>query len=364
MSKLNIDSKLNPFFFMLVGLWFSSSALKVFFNSNVYINSPENYESILNSLFWISGFIIVILRFFLVKFTIDSNLKLVLATIVCSLINLNILAFSFSLLIWNAIATVIKPKQFIILYSVILLCLIFSFMASVSFYGQTYFNDPRYGNVETFGFMNSNSFPQLLIIFFLISAMTPKISVPLAVILYFSFKGSVETRTFYFLLVLYPLTQMCFSIIRAKIISSIPIVLFLFCIFLGMIYPYAKTPLILLIDSMLSYRISFGSIMLSALSPSEFLFGASRNTFESLTIPMDMSYISVVFKYGLLSSIILMCLYTKAIKKMYVDKSFQVMTLVIAFLMYALVENVLISYYLNPTLYFLFYFCSIKKIQI
>lgn len=352
----NIARDCNPFFLILVSLWLLSSAFKIFFNSNVYIDSSEGFEKILNGMFWISGFSIVFFRYLLVKFSVDSNLKLIAVTVFCSAFNFNILAFSFSLLIWNAIASLMKPKQFIIIYSMVLFLLIFSFMLSVAFYGQTYFHDPRYGNVETFGFVNSNSFPQLLIMFFLISAITPKLSIPLGIVLYFSFNGRVETRTFYLLLILYPLLQLYFYMFRHKKMASlIPLTLFSFSVLLGMIYSSMKTPLVLLLDSILSYRISFGSLMLTALSIKEFLFGAYESTFDSLNIPMDMSYISIVFKYGIISSFILIVLYTKSILRMHGDKDYQLIALVVAFLMYSLVENVLVSYYLNPTLYFIFF---------
>lgn len=343
------EDKNHYFDIALVFCWLLISAIKIWLTQIVFFEHETILQFLISLLFWLLGATVIILAVYKKGIIVDFLTVALGVLLCCSIVNQMLLTFVFSLLVWYTIARLITVETFRICYLLIFLLLIVLILVTIQFTGQHHYIDGRYGSVNTFGFVNSNNFPQLLIILFLMFSDKLRWVTLLSLILILIFIDDIKTRTFYIILILYPLLLLLLRYGVPKIIS-----LAMFGCFAAslLMVNYIDEYWIILLDKLLSYRISFSAQLLDSMQGfSDYLLG----TKHKLTVPMDVSYIVVIFRYGIICALLLAWLYMKAISILIANKNYTQVALILCFLAYAFIENVLINYLLNPTLFYVFY---------
>ena len=338
----------------IIILWFFIAAFKILFNNILYFRDVEVIQFIITILFWLIGLVIILRRFLNHAIKLDT-LLIVCSVLIClSILNANLLTFVFAVLVWSSISYLLDRRAFIFFYSASLFFLIITILISVALNEQVFYIDGRYGKVPTFGFENSNSFPQLLVIYLLISTSRLRTSIILGNIILFFAYMELKTRSMYMIIILYPLVILLLKFFKGKIICILPLVLIVlnFVMVLNLNNEYIKS-----LDVLLSYRLSYSLELINNLSFSQWFTGTS----SELGIPMDMSYINLVYKYGIIATAMIVVLAMKALHVALSHSDSKVVAIIVCFFCYAFVENVLLNYYLNPTLYFIFYFYAKNK---
>jgi len=133
-----------------------------------------------------------------------------------------------------------------------------------------------------------------------------------------------------------------------------------------LVYIYSdKIPIVTKIDELLSYRISFSSIILTTIPDvySQFFGGIGSEVNKNLHLPMDLSYTAIIFMFGFIPALILMLMYSQALKIIVSERNYSLIALFTTFLLYGMVENILISFILNPTFYYVFFAIN-RKLEI
>lgn len=334
----------------LIFSWLLIAMVKIYLGNMVYLTDEIYVELLFDVMFWFFGVLVIFLSF--VKNGLKSDLIISGLCVFCvlSLMNYKIISFMYSLLVWYSIARLITLKEFESCYLTVFLFLISIIMITLMINGQTYYNDGRYGDVASFGFANSNSFPQLLIILFLVFSRQIKWSILLATFLILLFYSEIKTRTFYIMLTIYPLVLLISRYWLPAALSKIVFALITMNILLVF---YHDTQWLAVVDKALSFRLSYSYQLLSEMDTIEnYLSGMSAS---SQKLPMDMSYVVVMLKYGVPATFFLAYLYMQALEKMITQQCYDKVAFILCFLIYALVENVLINYVLNPTLFYVFH---------
>lgn len=333
----------------LVFIWFLTSGLKILFVNIIYFDDFEITQAFVSSLFWGVGCFIIIRGFLSLKYWSYTFLISCLILLSFSILNIGLITFVFAVIVWCAISNILNEEKFRRVYLFSLFLLIVLVLLSVLFFGQIYYFDARYGNVPSFGFANSNSFPQLLVVFLLIAANHFRLSLLYSVsLLFFAYIG-IKTRSFYLIMIVYPFMFLLMRFIKTRLVIFVPIILFVSSIIL---VEYSNTDWGITVDQLFSFRLRLSYQLLGYLEPYQWVIGSSYKP----DFPMDMSYINLVFSFGIISAILMVSLYTILLYRLYIQDNYRLIAFVLCFLLYAFVENVFINYYLNPTLYYAFFY--------
>lgn len=354
-SDLASLAKQNIRYFCLIMIlsWFLVSVVKLCLTQMVFFEHESTLKLLFSVLFWMIGTLIILLAAGRFGIPLDINTLVLCFLLLMSLINYKLITLVFALLVWCAIARLITLAEFRAIYLISILFLIAIILCTVKIVGQNYYHDGRYGAVASFGFANSNSFPQLLIILLLVFSCRLRWTLLLALSLFLVFLPVIKTRTFYIILLLYPLLLLIGKFGFPKWIS-------------GMVFLLTGTSLLLIftlnlawiseLDKILSYRLSFSDELFDHFTGiKDYLFGSTSVAARSLSIPMDLSYIVVIFNYGIIAAIFIGWLYMKALDKLLIYRQYNQVALILCFLAYAFVENLLINYLLNPGLFYVFH---------
>lgn len=337
----------------LILLWFAMAGFKILLANLIYFHDAELLQYITTLFFWVFG------TFIILRKCLSQGIKFDLTIITCiillsfSLLNVNLVTFIFALLVWYSIAHMIDRQSYRLIYTFSLLILVMLIFMCVAINGQVYYNDGRYGKVPTFGFLNSNSFPQLLVILFLMTVSHVRSSLVFGLILILIASIGIKTRTMYMIIILYPLLILTFKYIKLKIVILLPLILVIFNFLLvyNLDNNYVQD-----LDRLLSYRLTYSYQLVSSLNSYHWLIGTSFRP----GIPIDMSFVNLVYSYGIIASVIIIYLLVNSLYELSKRDDYRTTALIVCFLFYAFVENVLINYYLNPILFLLFYY-SFKK---
>ncbi|HEB1166420.1 TPA: hypothetical protein RY372_003486 [Escherichia albertii] len=344
---------------LLCFLWTLFGVSKIAFTYNIYLSSYIDILTIVNFLFVFMGAGIITFRLLSKPVSFNAQIFVFFVLLLLSLLNNSIFALIFNFLVWYSIAEIVPIKSFRFVYIINIGLLIGVFYISVKLNGDTYYFDLRYGDVKSFGFENANSFPQLLIIFYLIFSTKIRHLFMLFLVYLLVFIDDIYTKSFYVILVIYPCLLLLFKYYRCRYLYLLPVMLFLGSILF--VYMYASNiPIAIKVDQIFSYRISFSNIILSSIPNLYYLFfGLSGGGDEQL--PMDLSYMAIIFTFGLIPSLIIILMYTRTLKSLIIKYDYGILALCTTFLLYAFVENILISFILNPTFYYVFYYLNSKR---
>nr|WP_305071917.1 hypothetical protein [Providencia sp. M-8] len=91
------------------------------------------------------------------------------------------------------------------------------------------------------------------------------------------------------------------------------------------------------------------------------LFGVNDASLS--TIPIDMSFIAMLVNNGLIVSLIYIFIYSVSMKKMYIEKDYNALSISILMMLYATFESVFINILLNPSIYYAVYYLTYSKIR-
>lgn len=339
-----------------VFLWFICAGSKILFTNLVYFQDNELTKCVTAFFFWGTGVFLILRKMMGQGFKLDFTIILCAVILIFSVLNLNLVTFVFVILVWYSVAHLIERDIYVFLYSFSLFILILFILLFVVIYGQTYYPDGRYGEVPSFGFENSNSFPQLLVIFLLISTSRVRSSLFLGCVIVLIAAIGIKTRTMYIVIALYPFVLLVLRYIKIKLIVLLPLII---CM-ANILFVYSlNNHVIQELDHLLSYRLAYSHYLIDNLSPYQWLFGTSFKP----DIPMDMSFVNLIYNYGLLALIIIMYLLTKTMSELFKLDDYRTIAFISCFLLYAVVENVLINYYLNPVLFLLFFYAVREQSQ-
>lgn len=334
----------------LVFFWMFISILKlIFFKTDTTRLGLEVFT--VDLFFWGLSLLIILNYTILVGTVIPKKVFVVLAFLFGASIafNYKIATIVYLLVLWISIAKLISRKDFEKIYLVSYVFCFVYIVFSVALNGQNYFYDNRYGYIPSFGFLNPNSFAQFITIFYIFLARKFIYSILLSFFLYISFKDVIFSRSFYFILMLQPLLFLIFNFIPQKAFSLIPVFVFIFSLILALSLTSEYGALL---DSMFSGRGYYSSLLLGELdSVGKIIFGVIDNVDD---IPVDISFVSVLYNYGLCVVLIILYLYGKGLNIIYAKKETGLNVIIISFFAYCLVENTLVSYFLNFTLYYIF----------
>ncbi len=345
---------------VLVFIWMLVSTLKlIFFKMGSSDLITANF--VVDSFFWGTSFLIILNYIIVAKANIPLISFVTAIFLFCSLIifNYKIATVIYLFFLWFAIAKTISRKDFEYLYA---FCYLFCFIYIgffVALNGQSFYYDSRYGYIPSFGFINPNSFAQFVTVIYIFSARGFLLSIFLSFFLYLVFNDIIYARSFYFILILQPILFLIIGLFSKRIISLFPIFIFIISLSSAML---VGTEYGLFLDTMFSGRGYYSSLLLSELNSIPTIFFGSTEKFDDL--PVDVSFISALYDYGLFVVLIIVYLYVKVLNLIHETKDNTLNVVIISFLSYCLVENVIVSYFLNFTLYYIIsavFFSSSKK---
>lgn len=333
----------------LIFIWMVVSVLKLILFKT---NSSDLIEVTLtvDCFFWLTS-LLILLSFsysssFFISKKIFSIILLSLAAIV--LFNYKIASFLYLLILWYSISNLISRRDFEKIYVAAYIFCFFCIALNVALNGQSFFYDFRYGYIPSFGFLNPNSFSQFIIVLYIFWVRNYFYSIILSIILYFTFKDIIFARSFYLILILQPLLLLGVKYIPEKILVMLPVMLFVCSIVLSL---FLESDYGSFFNSMLSGRGYYSSLLISELnSIDKILFGVNKNMDD---IPIDSSFVFLLYSYGLLAVSFFIFLYVRGLTIIYRSRNFSLIAVLISFLVYCFVENVLGSYFMNFTLYYI-----------
>lgn len=334
----------------LVFFWMLISILKlIFFKTDTTRLGLQVFT--VDLLFWGLSLLIILNYTIIVSTIIPKKVFAILTFLFGASIvfNYKIATMVYLLVLWFSIAKLISRKDFEKIYlAAYMFCFVY-IIFYIALNGQNYFYDNRYGYIPSFGFLNPNSFAQFITIFYIFIARKFLHSILLSIFLYICFKDVIFSRTFYFILMLQPLLFLTLKFIPKKAFTLIPVFVFI----LSLILVFSLTSEYgALVDSIFSGRGYYSSLLLAELdSGSKIIFGVIDNVDD---IPVDISFVSVLYNYGLCVVLIILYLYSKGLNVIYAEKETGLNVIIISFFAYCLVENTLVSYFLNFTLYYIF----------
>lgn len=338
----------------LVFIWMCISTLKLIL-FKVGGDFGDSLGFYIDLLFWGVSFLIILSHLFLIKFNLSKKILYVGIFLFFGVMifNYKIATFLYMMLLWLSIFIFVSNKDFEILY---FSSLVFCFLVIglyVALNGQTYFFDGRYGEIPTFGFLNPNSFSQFLTIFYIFIARKFILSVFFSLLLYICFKDIIYARTFYFILILQPILFLFINLKFSKLISVYPFFIFTISLLLAL---YVNSNFVEGLNVLLSGRGNYSSLLLGKIdSVRSILFGVPESIEDNIAV--DMSYIAILYDYGLIVALILLYLYARGLKLLVERNEKGLVVIIISFLTYCIVENAFVNYYLNFTLYYVLGVC-------
>ncbi|EPG2850681.1 hypothetical protein OEE91_001997, partial [Citrobacter freundii] len=170
---------------------------------------------------------------------------------------------------------------------------------------------------------------------------------------------TIHTRSFYLLILIFPFIFLFLKFSGklnklAVLYPTLLIVATLFVTYNAGEFSY--------LNKLLSGRLYFSSLAIADMdSVQKIIFGMPD--MSDVDYPLDVSYVSVYHNHGLFGILLILFLYTKSIIELQKHKNIKGLAIIIGFLSYAVVENVLINLTLNFSLYYIFMSISKKRTQ-
>lgn len=340
------------------------STFKYFISNNIETKNISFFTSPITVIFWIASVITILLATVVFPrrkiYAISISIIFIISI---SFLNTNILSALYVLLFWFFVSYSITPvfykKSMVLLFITIILL---SYTLSLF---NNYMNfDDRYGYTPTFGFENQNSFPQLLIILYILLSENIKKSFIFSIaFLLIGYLININSRIFYLMLILSPLiVYLCQNLYFAQKSYITPLALFFFSIYSS--YMLYTNEYLINLNVLLSNRFGFSHIYLeNIMSIKTLLFGVNDASLSTIPIPIDMSFIAMLVNNGLIVSLIYIFIYSISMKKMYIEKDYNALSISILMMLYATFENVFINILLNPSIYYAVYYLTYSKIR-
>ncbi|WP_152610213.1 hypothetical protein [Aeromonas caviae] len=325
-------------FFMLL------CSLKILATSNSYFIHSLLNDGVFIAFYW---------AFFLLTLISIFNINVFLNPKVVLLVVLFAIAFIFNksnyipfavFVFWLLVGAALCDGHTISIFRAWYLLTVITILIMVMFYGQTYYYDGRYGNVPSYGFVNSNAFPQILVLLFLSFFDKKRVLILLTFCIVLFYFYGVRTRSLYLLVILFWIFY-AFLPIR-KALKLLPYLLSLGSVMLVYVHMHYD---IYALNFVLSNRLAFASEYITHLdSIKDVLFGIGD---INITNPLDSSFLYIYVHYGLVVLLVFSYIYYKIICHCIENSHRALLVLVSSFLIYNLFENTIINIFLNPTLF-------------
>lgn len=340
-----------------------ANVLKISYGDNVFLKQSGDLGLLYKLIFWVlCGFYILIGS---IAFSLNVRaiflFSLLLLMIVSIYFNINNFIFWLVLIFWGVSSNVLSNARFKLLYLFLISLIIVVFFTTSLWNNGSFFYDVRYGMIATFGFENPNSFPQLLVILYLLLASSI-FRAFFCSVAFFSLAlifTTIHTRSFYLLILIFPFIFLFLKFSGkinklAVLYPTLLIVVTLFVTYNAGEFSY--------LNKLLSGRLYFSSLAIADMdSVQKIIFGMPD--MSDVDYPLDVSYVSVYHNHGLFGILLILFLYTKSIIELQKHKNIKGLAIIIGFLSYAVVENVLINLTLNFSLYYIFMSISKKRTQ-
>jgi len=333
----------------LIFIWMVVSVLKLILFKTNSLDLIEATFTV-DCFFWLTSLLILLSFSYSSSFFISKKIFFIILVSLAAIIlfNYKISTFLYLLILWYSISNLISRRDFEKIYVAAYIFCFFCIALNVALNGQSFFYDFRYGYIPSFGFSNPNSFSQFIIVLYIFWVRSYFYSIILSIVLYFTFKDIIFARSFYLILILQPLLLLGVKYIPEKFLVMLPVILFVCSIVLAL---FLESDYGGWVNSMLSGRGYYSSILIGELnSVDKILFGVTKNIDD---IPVDSSFVFLLYNYGLIAVVFFVFLYVKGLAIVYRSQDFNLIAILVSFLIYSFVENVLGSYFMNFTLYYI-----------
>lgn len=351
------DDKHNKIFiyFIVFMLIFCKGYQEYFttYTNTLSISIIENISVLLLFFFFSLWFLIILCFLSISKFYFTKKNLLLILLIPFSIFNINILIFLFTMFFWSMIKSVINNSKYISIMFFNYLLIIISVLTLYNFGVHHLIYEMRFGVIETYGLEHQNLFPTFIFLFsvFFILMFHKNKYICFIYLISMFIVGSIyfTARSFQVgLLLIFIFYIKSFFTVNRKY-SLIPF--FLFFLTLIIIYYLNSSKILGIINIISSNRFYYSYVMLEELNtPISFLFGSSE---LKPALPLDNSYVAMIYKYGLVPTLIYLYLLKNALSELIHKKENLIVCMICVIAVFALFENILPRIIFNFVVFFM-----------